>query len=44
MHYNTFPVIEQNGNFFSNQLLNYPEIDIGEIRAVDYDYTAYKGK
>ena len=21
-----------------------PEIDIGEIRAVDYDYTAYKGK
>ena len=23
MHYNTFPVIEQNANFFSNQLLNY---------------------
>lgn len=23
MHYNTFPVIEQNENFFSNQLLNY---------------------
>ena len=23
MHYNTFPVIEQNAAFFSNQLLNY---------------------
>ena len=23
MHYNTFPVIEQNANFFSNQLLNF---------------------